>query len=87
MLPFKDTTRRRRYNNRHLSNRKESRLPKTNYKYEKRQKHISKQKKRAEKLKRRQEKKQMQEGLPVENPEGTAGQGQGAGDSDPAVEE
>lgn len=62
-------------------------MPKTNYKYEKRQKDIAKAKKRAEKLKRRQEKKKMQEGLPAENPEGTAGQEQGAGDSDPAVED
>jgi ribosomal protein L4 len=61
-------------------------LPKTNYKYEKRQKDIAKQKKRAEKLKRRQEKKQQEE-APVVNGGGTAGQGQGETGSDPAVED
>jgi hypothetical protein len=40
--------------------RKDNPLPKTNYKYEKRQKEIQKKKKQEEKLKRRQEKKSHQ---------------------------
>lgn len=40
--------------------RKDNPLPKTNYKYEKRQKEIQKKKKQDEKLKRKQEKKPLQ---------------------------
>jgi hypothetical protein len=40
--------------------RKDNPLPKTNYKYEKRQKEIQKKKKQEEKLKRKQEKKTNQ---------------------------
>jgi hypothetical protein len=61
-------------------------LPKTNYKYEKRQKDIAKQKKREEKLKRRQQKKQQGDGAPVENGAGTEDQVQGEAGSGDAAE-